>query len=544
MKKSISLRSLFALSFSIIIIILIVVITSAISIKTTEGYKNQIGSTLSEVSYQMADKLDHYMWSRYGEVSLLSKIDTFSNLENITEIRNLIEELQKNAPEYAWIGVLDTEGNVVTATGGILEGKNISARPVYQQALEEPFIGDVHEAVLLSSLLPNPTGEEMKFVDISMPIKDENGNLQCILATHLSWKWAKEIEDSIMKPLKYRHDLDLFIISNDNTVLLGPDGMLGEKLELESINNSKSNESNWMVETWQDGKEYLTGYSSENGYKNYKGLGWTILVRQPLNIAYEPVEELRDFIIIIGVVLAIIFAFIGWIIAGVIAKPLKKIVLSADKLRLGQQVEIPEYHGIKDIELLSVSLRSLIGSLINTENALGEMEGIAHRDQLTGLSNREALIRYLEKIKVKLIAKESIFIFYYLDLDGFKLINDIYGHDSGDLMLKEVSKRLNLNAGEDVFVARLGGDEFIVIRDLDTEKFIEDSIDFANRLIEEINKPYIIQGKTMAVGCSIGGAFYHNHSQNPMDVMKLADEYLYKSKSAGKNRYTYAELKG
>lgn len=544
MKKSISLRSLFALSFSIIIIILIVVITSAISIKTTEGYKNQIGSTLSEVSYQMADKLDHYMWSRYGEVSLLSKIDTFSNLENITEIRNLIEELQKNAPEYAWIGVLDTEGNVVIATGGILEGKNISARPVYQQALEEPFIGDVHEAVLLSSLLPNPTGEEMKFVDISMPIKDENGNLQCILATHLSWKWAKEIEDSIMKPLKYRHDLDLFIISNDNTVLLGPDGMLGEKLELESINNSKSNESNWMVETWQDGKEYLTGYSSENGYKNYKGLGWTILVRQPLNIAYEPVEELRDFIIIIGVVLAIIFAFIGWIIAGVIAKPLKKIVLSADKLRLGQQVEIPEYHGIKDIELLSVSLRSLIGSLINTENALGEMEGIAHRDQLTGLSNREALIRYLEKIKVKLIAKESIFIFYYLDLDGFKLINDIYGHDSGDLMLKEVSKRLNLNAGEDVFVARLGGDEFIVIRDLDTEKFIEDSIDFANRLIEEINKPYIIQGKTMAVGCSIGGAFYHNHSQNPMDVMKLADEYLYKSKSAGKNRYTYAELKG
>ncbi|WP_291647644.1 cache domain-containing protein [Clostridium sp.] len=363
MKKSISLRSLFALSFSIIITILIVVITSAISVRSTEGYKNQIGNTLSEVSYQMADKLDHYMWSRYGEVSLLSKIYTFRNLENITEIRNLIEELQKNAPEYAWIGVLDTEGNVVIATDGILEDKNISTRPVYNQALEKPFIGDVHEAVLLSSLLSNPTGEEMKFVDISIPIKYENGNLQCILATHLSWKWADEIKDSIMNPLKYRNDLDLFIISNDNTVLLGPYGMLGENLELESIDNSKSNESNWIVETWQDGKEYLTGYSSENGYKDYKGLGWTILVRQPLSIAYKPVEELRNFIIIIGVVLAIIFAYIGWIIAGVIAKPLKKIVLSADKLRLGEQVEIPEYHGIKDIELLSVSLRSLIDSL-------------------------------------------------------------------------------------------------------------------------------------------------------------------------------------
>ncbi|WP_291647642.1 GGDEF domain-containing protein [Clostridium sp.] len=171
------------------------------------------------------------------------------------------------------------------------------------------------------------------------------------------------------------------------------------------------------------------------------------------------------------------------------------------------------------------------------------MEGIAHRDQLTGLPNREALIRYFEKIKVKEITEESIYTFYYLDLDGFKLINDTYGHDSGDLMLKEVSKRLNINAREDVFVARMGGDEFIVITNSNSDEPIKDSINFANILIEEINKPYIIQGKTMNVGCSIGGAFYPNHSKNPIDAIKLSDEYLYKSKSAGKNRYTYAKLK-
>ena len=72
------------------------------------------------------------------------------------------------------------------STNGILEGKNISERPVYKEALNEPFIGDVHEAVLLSKLLPNPTGEAMKFVDISIPIKDSNNNLKGILATHLS----------------------------------------------------------------------------------------------------------------------------------------------------------------------------------------------------------------------------------------------------------------------------------------------------------------------------------------------------------------------
>ncbi|MCF0148244.1 MAG: GGDEF domain-containing protein [Clostridium sp.] len=543
MKKPISLRSIFTLSFSIIIVTLILVITFVINTRATEIYKNQIGSTLSQLSYQMSDKLDHYMWSRYREVSLLSKIEAFNDLENKTEIRSLIEELQDNASEYAWIGVLDVEGNVVISTDGILEGKNISARPVYNEALTKPFIGDVHEAVLLANLLPNPTGEEMKFVDISIPIKDEGGELKGILATHLSWKWAKEIEDSLMNSVENRNDIDLFILSKDNTVLLGPHEMLGEKIELEKVNTSKgNNKGNCYVQKWKNGEEYLTGYSVEHGYKNYKGLGWTVLVRKPLDIAYKPVVELRNFIIIIGLVLAVIFALIGLIIARLIANPLKKIALSAEKLKSGERVEIPEYNGIKDIELLSVSLKSLINSLINTEHALGEMEGIAHNDQLTELANRKALIRYFEKIKAKVINENKIYTIYYLDLDGFKLINDTYGHESGDLILKEVAKRLNFNIKED-FVARLGGDEFILVKSFKEEELLENSTTFANLLIEEIRKPYIIQGNTMTIGCSIGGAFYPIHGEDPMEVMKLADKCLYTSKSEGKNKYTYFNIK-
>ena len=541
MKKSISLRSLVAINITGIIVVLIVVLSSAISIRAVEGYKNQIGDTLSEISYQMADKLDHYMWARYRELALLSKIDTFTNLDNEEDIRNLINELQENAPEYAWIGILDPEGNVDISTGRILEGKNIAARPVYNKAIENPFIGDVHEAVLLANLLPNPTGEEMKFVDISIPIKDENGDLKCILATHLSWKWAEEIQDSIMKPLKNRSELELFIISNDNTVLLGQNKFLGQKMELNSINNSRDEENNWIVEKWQDGKEYLVGYSKENGYKNYEGLGWTILVTQPLDIAYEPVENLSNFVMLIGFIVAPIFAFLGWIAAGTISKPLNKIVIASEKLKEDKTVEIPEYKGIKDIELLSSSLKSLIGSLINTEYALGEMKGIAHHDQLTGLKNREALVRYFEKIKLKTLNDNINYIIYYLDLDGFKSINDNYGHDSGDLMLKEVAKRLDINTSKDIFVSRLGGDEFIIIKKSNSDEYISESIDFANMLIEEISKPYIIEGKVMKIGCSIGGAFYPIQGENPIDVMKLADEYLYKSKTTGKNKYTYLE---
>lgn len=539
MKKSINLRSLFALSFGVIIVMLIIIISYIMSIRISEEYKNQIGSSLSEISYQMSDKLDHYMWSRYQEVSLLSKLDTLSNIQDKDKIRYQIEELKKNAPEYAWIGMLDSEGNVMSSTGGILEGKNISSRPVYKQALEAPFIGDVHEAVLLASLLPNPTGESMKFVDISIPIKGDNGELKGVLATHLSWEWAKEVEDSIMHPLKDRKNLEVFIVSSDNTVILGPKDTLGKKLELNSVSKSKSGENNWDVETWDDGKNYLIGYSPENGYKNYKGLGWTVLVRQPLDIAYGPVNEVRNFIIIIGIILAGVFAFIGWIIAGLIAKPLQEIVVAANQLRLGEKVEIPKYHGIEDIEILSTSLRSLINSLANTENALGEMADVAHHDQLTGLPNRVALRMYLEKIKSQLNNNEVVYAIFYLDLDGFKLINDSYGHGAGDLILKEVANRLSDNTTEEEIAIRLGGDEFVIIKKMYLGSFIEESSHFANKIIENIREPYLIEEQLMNVGCSIGGAFFPVDNDNPMEVVKLADEYLYESKRAGKNRYTY-----
>lgn len=541
MKRAISLRSLFVINFAIIITFLIIIISSVISIKATEGYKSEIGNALSEISYQMSDKLDHYMWSRYEEVSLLSKLDTLRSLEDKDKIRGLIEELKKNAPEYAWIGVLDSQGNVVSSTGGILEGKNISSRPVYKEALEKTFIGDVHDAVLLKNLLPNPTGEAMKFVDISIPIKDTSGNLKGILATHLSWEWAKEVRSSIMKPLKSRDNLEVFIISSDNAVLLGPDGMLGENLNLSILNDYKNNENGWKIELWSDGKNYLTGYSSENGYKDYKGLGWKVLVRQPVEIAYKPVDTLINFIIIIGIISAGIFGFIGWISAGIIAKPLQQIVLTANLLRLGEKVEIPKYHGIKDIEILSSSLRSLISSLTNTENALGEMEEIAHHDQLTGLPNRVALRIYLEKIKAR-VSKDAnlVYTIFYLDLDGFKAINDTHGHDAGDSILKGVANKLSINALEEEIAVRIGGDEFVIIKKINSENFIEESSKFANNLIKEISEPYLIKGTYMNVGCSIGGAFYPLQGEDPMEIVKLADQHLYESKRAGKNRYTYS----
>lgn len=88
-------------------------------------------------------------------------------------------------------------------------------------------VGDVHEAKMLAKLLPNNTGEPLRFVDIAFPYAGPDGAARGVLGAHLSWGWAQNIRRSIMEPVDAARKLDALILSADNTVLLGPPGLQG-----------------------------------------------------------------------------------------------------------------------------------------------------------------------------------------------------------------------------------------------------------------------------------------------------------------------------
>ncbi|GAK42745.1 diguanylate cyclase [Paenibacillus sp. TCA20] len=94
------------------------------------------------------------------------------------------------------------------------------------------------------------------------------------------------------------------------------------------------------------------------------------------------------------------------------------------------------------MQILSLSLRSLVDTLVRTETALGDMKNQAHRDQLTGLPNRAALEIYLESTIMDMNPEHETLAFMYLDLDGFKLVNDTLGHQTGDILLQKAASRL------------------------------------------------------------------------------------------------------
>ena len=534
MKISSSLRTLLSLSFAALIIILTLVLSIAIGNRSNMGVRDEIGDSLGEIANIMGDRLDHYMWTRYGEVSMLSELNEIRQ-SNLESSRQVLDRLKGTFPSFSWIGLTDADGTVIASTDRLLEGADISGRPVFLEAQESTFIGDVHEAVLLANLLPNPSGEEMKFVDISTPIFDEEGNYSGVLAAHLSWEWAKEIQGIIMDSLHKRDHLEMYIISKqDNTILLGPESELGKGLDLASIDDARKGNNDWKLETWSDGKKYLTGYVQAEGYRNYPGLDWTVLVRQPIEVAYAPIQNLQQFIYILGFVLSGVLAIIGWMVAGKITDPLKKITRAADLLRQGEKAEIPHHKGIQEIEVLSFSLKKLIDNLTKTESALIEMEDVAHRDHLTGLPNRIALDSYMEKA----MNLEKAITVLYLDLDGFKQVNDTLGHEAGDKLLIEVASRLKHSIRSEELVARMGGDEFVIVLLSDTNP-TEKGRKVGERIISKINKPYMIDGEAVSVGCSIGGAVWATGNGGVSEVIRKADEALYEVKRTGKNRIQF-----
>ena len=539
MKKSINLKTRFTISFSIIILVLTFILSSVISLNSISIYKKEIGNSLSERVWQMSNRLDQYMWARYGEINVLSKLDIFKNTSNTKEVRKVLDELKLNFPSYSWVGLIDPNGEVLESTDGILKGKNISARPVYNQALNSTYIGDVHDAVLLSSLLPNPTGEAMKFVDISTPIFSDNGELTGILASHLSWGWAKEVEGTMVQSNNNKEKMEVFIVSKgDNAVLLGPTELIGTNLNLGSIDKARAGENGWSVETWPDGKKYLTGYILEGGYENYPGLGWVILARQPVELAYEAIQNQIIFSVTFGILAVITFVIFGVISANIITKPLKQLTFVANKLREGEDVEVPKLKGIREIEVLSSSLDSLIKSLIKTKGELGEMEELANYDKLTRLPNRIALGNYLEKLV--LTKDENLtFTILYMDLDGFKSVNDTYGHHVGDILLQEVADRIKEDIGSGELAARLGGDEFVVVAINSNEDVKARGSLVANKIIEDLSRPFVIEQKEIRVGCSVGGAVWNIDSTDTIELTRMADQALYKSKRSGKGKFTY-----
>ncbi|MDZ7957083.1 MAG: CHASE2 domain-containing protein [Aulosira sp. DedQUE10] len=200
---------------------------------------------------------------------------------------------------------------------------------------------------------------------------------------------------------------------------------------------------------------------------------------------------------------------------------------------------------IRDIterKLMEEKLKRKAAQLYRSNNELKRKEDhllyLAYHDPLTGLSNRKFFNEKLHESLAWAQSNNLLLGLLFIDLDGFKQVNDTLGHEIGDRLLVTVSQRLsNCLRGSDT-VSRLGGDEFTVI--LRAIPHVQVAAKVAEKILSTIKEPIVLDGYTTKVSASIGISIYPSNSPDSETLIKQADSAMYRAKHLGKNRYEFA----
>jgi diguanylate cyclase (GGDEF)-like protein len=210
---------------------------------------------------------------------------------------------------------------------------------------------------------------------------------------------------------------------------------------------------------------------------------------------------------------------------------LRSFTMQGDTLDL-----VYNYSVIPNIDDFSIVLESVV-DVTGFKKAEEAMAFSATHDHLTHLPNRVLFDESLKSAIYRVKRTKQPMALLYLDLDNFKTINDNFGHEIGDLLLIEVSKRMQLLIREDDLAARIGGDEFAIILNRCSKRTDIDEV--ASRLLIFIASPYKIHAYDIHITVSIGITLCPERGTSPTELTRNADAALYKAKVFGKNTFRY-----
>lgn len=401
--------------FSLSSIVLTLILSQVIQREASNSLRAEIGQRLADLALQTTDKLDRGIYERFREVQLMADRNEIGDPSvPPADKQKILDRMQQTYRYYAWIGITNMDGRIVAASNGILQGADISKRPWYANALRGVHIDDVHEAKLLARLLPaDPSGEPVRFVDVAFPFLKPDRTVGGVLAAHLSWSWARSIEQSVISASARSRHIDAMIVGSDGTVLLGPPGLQGSHLDQSAFKDAQRGEGKFVVQSWGDHKPYLIGFSVSRGFDAFPGFGWTVLVRQDLEEAFSPVRQIQRNVLWSGFSIALIFSILGVLNARRISRPLVSLAKAATKLRRGESSNLGKLTGsFNEVDALADSFGALVADLQRNQQELTEVnasleERVAQRT--------EDLAR--SELRLRTITDNVPVLISYIDLD-------------------------------------------------------------------------------------------------------------------------------
>ena len=203
-----------------------------------------------------------------------------------------------------------------------------------------------------------------------------------------------------------------------------------------------------------------------------------------------------------------------------------------------QMIQVGAHDYLTKDDLSRDTLQRTFRFALQRKRAEQRLLRLAHCDPLTGLANRASFLGQLDQTLARCRRYHSRLAVVFLDLDGFKAVNDTYGHDAGDMLLQEVAARLHSTVRPYDTVARLGGDEFAIL--LPDPDAVDTIRKVGERLVEAVDRPIRIGDKDAHVTVSIGIAVYPDTTDGGPELLRCADQAMYESKRSGRNRVSFA----
>lgn len=470
---------------------------------------------------------------------------------DLTERRELLERVAAKFPLtllhnpkqlQAWLGerhdvnplfslgmcVLDPSGRALADYPALPDrvGMSFADREYFQEAMKGAFaIGrPVFGRVSNKNVLP-----------MAVPLRDSTGKVRAVLAGISALRSPNFMEALYSTHIGMTGGLllisprdKLFVGSSDPGMILKPTPNPGvNKLHDQAMNGFRGA----GITINARGIEELAAFAS------VRSNSWFVVARLPTREAFAPITRLRDFVIGNTLIIMPIFFIIMIFAMRHVMRPLMNAAKHADRMTLGE-IPLEPLPVVRHDEVghLTLAFNRVLSKLLQSQ---AELKHIAQHDTLTGLPNRQLLADRMKQALMRSQRNKTQVAVLFLDLDGFKPINDELGHEAGDAALCEVALRLNATMRREDTFARVGGDEFVILL-ADLRDNATDAVELvANKCLAVFHHPFVIQDRACKLGTSIGIAI-GDAACSPDKLLIAADQAMYRAKDAGRGQFCWA----
>ena len=461
---------------------------------------------------KLAKSTDDFLRAAQQQLAA-SSVYLSKNFNNIEVLKSESERLKTQTESFNSILIVDARSSVLASSPETLKltGRTLATPGIVESIkTQKPLISDSYISTIGNLL-----------VFISHPIHDPSGNYLGMVGGTIYLN-QQSILNHLLGTHYHKDGSYLYVVDQNKKLVYHPDqnrvGTLVNGNEVtEKIHNGESGSQ--IVKNTR-GVEMISGYAV------IPTTNWGVVAQRPLSATLAPLDSLMKQVILKTLPIAVISVFLICWCANRIAKPLQ--LLSEGAKNIDHPETEKNIQKIKSWYIESYELKKamLIGiSLLNRN--IQKLQDDVKTDPLTKLGNRRSLEAALQKLK----ASSQIFSVVSIDIDHFKKVNDTFGHDAGDIVLRDLAKQMKSVSRTDDLPCRVGGEEFLIVLPRTSETT---AVQVAERLRKQVEAA-VFEG-VGHITISLGVASWPNSSSDIPTVIKYADEMLYKAKREGRNR--------